>query len=96
MALLPYSIVLASLVFQSWGKGGGLYPQNLSRFTFQTFRYFLCAMPGQGEFVSRQWAVPYIMFSSMPENVTTCCGKFRNKLIVLHKLKDRFVKTMQI
>ena len=32
----------------------------------------------------------------MPKNVTACCGKFRKKLIVLHNLKDRFVKTLQI
>ena len=29
------------------------------------------------------------MISPMPKNVTTCCGKFRKKLIVLHNLKDR-------
>nr|DAN65447.1 MAG TPA: hypothetical protein [Caudoviricetes sp.] len=29
------------------------------------------------------------MVSTVTGNVTTCCGKFRNKLIVLHNIKDR-------
>ena len=37
------------------------------------------------------------MISPMPKNVTTCCGQFRKKLIVLHNVKDRlFIKTVQI
>lgn len=79
-------------------KGGGLFPQkNLSCFTFHAFWNFLLAVSRQSKLVFRLGTVPNIVVSPVPENVTTCCGQFRKKLIVLHNLKERlFIKTMQI